>query len=121
VSDEAEKTEAEKAKAKQTLENSVMGKAVAGVFLTVLAPVLVAFGIQYSDALIAQLTASAELGDGAKIHRLTAAFQDYSGAELVFESNQLPPGEYHDKMVPLSPSSLLKNLAASPFVLERLR
>lgn len=34
--------------------------------------------------------------------QLAAAFREYSGAEIVFEHSALPPGVYHDLMVPLS-------------------
>jgi hypothetical protein len=38
-----------------------------------------------------------------EVGRLTAAFQDYSGVKLVFERSELPPGDYHERMAPLSP------------------
>ncbi len=43
---------------------------------------------------------SAEPAD--ELSRLLAAFEDYSGTKLVFERNQLPSGDYHEKMAPLS-------------------
>ena len=41
---------------------------------------------------------------GGEQSRLAANFQRYSGARLVFERSQLPPGEYHEVMTPLSPA-----------------
>src|SRR5580704_15842412 len=37
-------------------DHSLMVKAVAGVFATVLAPVLVAFGVKYSDSIVEKMT-----------------------------------------------------------------
>src|SRR5436305_5577694 len=42
---------------KPTIENSVMGKAIAAVFVTVLAPILVAVGMKYSDNIVANINA----------------------------------------------------------------
>lgn len=52
-------------------------------------------------ALLAGL-AGAEAPLVGRHEELCAAFREYSGAALVFEESELPPGVYHDLMVPLS-------------------
>src|SRR5688500_11881637 len=39
---------------------------------------------------------------------LCTAFRDYSGATLVFRAEDLPPGQYHDRMPPLDAAGQLK-------------
>jgi hypothetical protein len=50
--------------------------------------------------------------------RLAAAFEHYSGARLVFDAGDLPPGVYHDVMDPLSEKGRLK---AAHIVLREVR
>jgi hypothetical protein len=38
----------------------------------------------------------------ADAQQLRGAFEQYSGARLVFDANELPPGQYHDVMNPLT-------------------
>lgn len=49
---------------------------------------------------------------------LCRAFQDYSGANLVFEARDLPPGKYHDRMPSLSPA---RRLQAAKILLAEVR
>ncbi len=42
-------------------------------------------------------------GPNDELSRLVAEFRHHSGARLVFERDQLPAGDYHEVMVPLTP------------------
>lgn len=44
----------------------------------------------------------------SRLDLLLREFRDYSGARLVFNEEQLPPGSYHDIMLPLSEARQLK-------------
>jgi S1-C subfamily serine protease len=43
----------------------------------------------------------------ASLEKLTSEFERYSGAKLVFEAKQLPPGQYHDSMPSLTAENQL--------------
>lgn len=43
-----------------------------------------------------------------RLVRLTREFEEYSGARLVFERDELPPGTYHDVLVTLPDAGRVK-------------
>jgi hypothetical protein len=57
-------------------------------------------GLGCGAAIMFWLTAAPQ----GEVDRLSAAFQNYSGVKLVFERGELPPGDYHERMMPLSPA-----------------
>ena len=63
-------------------------------------------------ALLALLVAGSltqgDRGKDGSLAQLRAAFEEYSGARLVFEARDLPPGDYHDAMPSLAEDDQVK-------------
>jgi len=80
----------------------------------------VVFGVLFALA-ISVATATRSLAadsTAAETARLLAQFQRYCGARLVFDADDLPPGRYHDIMLPLSQA---KRRAAAEICLREVK
>jgi S1-C subfamily serine protease len=77
------------------------------------APVLAVLAL-----LVAGSLTQGDRGREEALGQLRTAFEQYSGARLVFDARELPPGDYHDMMPPLSDED---QVAAARIALREVR